>query len=268
MSAALQCVALLLFVSCQCPGLVSADAGGATVAALRRLREAVARHDVDEVNRVLRGQSLQRQLAFRAPSPLYWVANERTDSEDLLRITQALLDYFGESNYDYDRFHPLTRAARHHLGGVMAVLLNWPGTIKEVHARYLWCEDLLSLPESVRVIITPESPRCFREFIRVVDSEESELAKAARQHQRGAEDAVVEEFDWSNPFLNPPPGQKPNMKHFVMNPRAFVDFFEAVAYYFLGEWPPFYTTVYSAIVFAFNFLACVVFFGASRRRRR
>ncbi|ESL11752.1 hypothetical protein TRSC58_00490 [Trypanosoma rangeli SC58] len=266
MSVVLQCVVFLLLLACQYSGLVSGNEG-ATFAALRRLREAVAQHDAEEVNRVIRDQLLQRQLAFHAPSPLYWVANEKTESENLVRITHILLDHFGDSNYDYDRYHPLTRAARHHLAGVMATLLRWPSTIKEVHARYLWCEDLTSLPESVRVVITPESPRCFRDFVRVVDFEHSELAKAARQHQQGAEDAVVEEFYWSNPFLSPPPGKKPTMKHFVMNPRAFVDFVGAISYYLWGEWEVFYIIIFSVIIVTFNCATCAVLVAAWRKRR-
>ncbi|RNF11868.1 hypothetical protein TraAM80_00704 [Trypanosoma rangeli] len=266
MPVVLQCVVFLLLLYCQSSGLVSGDER-ATLTALRRLRAAVAQHDVEEVNRVIRDHSLERQLAFRAPSPLYWVANEKTESENLVRITQILLDYFGDSNYDYDRYHPLTRAARHHLAGVMATLLKWPSTIKEVHAKYLWCEDLTSLPESVRVVITPESPKCFRDFARVADYEHSELAKAARQHRQGAEDTVVEEFDWSNPFLSPPPGKKPTLKHFVMNPRAFVDFVEAILYYLWGEWELFYSIIYSVIIVAFNCATCAVFVAAWWRQR-
>ncbi|PWU98163.1 hypothetical protein C4B63_13g142 [Trypanosoma cruzi] len=257
---------LLLLVFCQFFCFVSAD-DGATRAALRRLREAVTQHDVEEVKRVIRDKSLQPSVALRTPPPLYWVANERTDSENLARITQILLDHFGESNYDYDMYHPLTRAAHHHLGGVMATLLNWPDTIREVHAKYLWCEDLASLPESVRVVITPESPKCFRDFVRVVEFERSELTAAARRHRRGAENVAVEEFEWSDPFLSPPPGKKPSMKHFVMNPRAFADFAEAITYYFLGEWAPLFTFIYSAIVLTFGCMACGVYFVASRRGR-
>lgn len=260
---------LLLLLLSPCSALVPGDDVNVEVA-LERLRAAVRQHDVDEVERILRGGSLRRLKTHQGPSPLFWVANEEVDSDDLARIAQLFLDHFGESNYDYDRYHPLTRAVYRGLTRVVDTLLDWPDTIREVHAKYLRCKDLNALPRSLRVVLTPDSPKCFQDFYRVVKVERSELAAAAarlhKQREQRRKKTGAADFDWSNPFLSPPPGKKPPKGHLVMNPQAFRDFSEAVVYYFLGEWSLVCTTAFTVIVVLFWCLTCGVFLSAARRR--
>ncbi|KEG12204.1 hypothetical protein DQ04_01901100 [Trypanosoma grayi] len=257
----LQTFLLLIVLLCS---QVTAAADADHKAALLRLREAIAHHDVAEVRHIIDEGTVKPQIAYRMPSPLYWVVIEQVDSENLARITQLLLEHFGESNYDYDRHHPLTLAVRHHLSRVVTTLLNWPGTVKEVLAKYLRCEDIRHLPRSVKVVVTHDSHTCFRNIARMVEFEHSELAQAMRHHQRTGEEATPKEFEWSNPFLTPPPGRKPPTKELVMNPRAFQDFSEAVMYYFLGEWGSVYNLTFKAIILAFWLLTCGVFGAAVR----
>ncbi|KAH9582235.1 hypothetical protein LSM04_008022 [Trypanosoma melophagium] len=232
--------------------------------AVEGFKKAVSEHDVKEVQRILHDSTLKTQLAKSVPTPLFWVVNEEIDSKSLARITLLCLENFGDSNYDYDRHHPLTLAVRHHLTHVIAMLLEWPDTIKEVLAKYLWCEDLTFLPQSITVILSPDSPACFRNFARVVDYDQSKLVAEMRKKEE-TKQVTSKEFDWSNPFLTPPLGERPSSKYFVMNPRAFNDFCEAVGYYFLGAWDPMYVILYYVICVVSCFLACGVFVAAARR---
>ncbi|ORC93190.1 uncharacterized protein TM35_000025160 [Trypanosoma theileri] len=255
---------LLLLLTWHSEIVSSAQTDAGVRDAVEQFKKAVSDHDVKEVQRILHDETLRKHLENSVPAPLFWVVNEVVDSKELARIALLCLENFGDSNYDYDKHHPLTIAVRHHLTHVIVMLVEWPETIREVWAKYLWCEDLALVPETVTVILHPDSSACFRNFARVVNYDQSKLM-AEKQIKDEMKKTASTEFDWSNPFLTPPLGKLPSSKYLVMNPRAFNDFSEAVSYYFLGSWDSMYVILYYIICMVLCPLACGVFVAAARR---
>nr|CCC93625.1 conserved hypothetical protein [Trypanosoma congolense IL3000] len=232
------------------------------------LREAIKAGDVARVKLLLSDNNLLTALKDYEPSPLYWVVDEKLDSRKLAKIMQLLLERLGEVGKDYGRYHLLTRAVHNHVHHVVDVLLRWPGTIKEVLAKYLTCDDVGHVPKDVTVVVSPHSRDCFYNFPRTVAYEQSQLAAVIRDlHRRRqkleeALDPAAAKVDWKNPFLIPPEGMKPPMDQLVMNPRLFADFSEALVYYFLGEWMFPFGQLYYLFILLFAlpvmYLMCVV----------
>nr|CCC51417.1 conserved hypothetical protein [Trypanosoma vivax Y486] len=222
------------------------------------LREAVSQHDSFTVKQMIVNTGLKLQMAYYTPPPLYWVASETIDSSELANITHILVTHLNESNYDFGRYHPLTCAVHNRLARVVEALVSWPDTIREVHARYLNCDDLDYIPESVTVVVTLHSRDCFKNFPRTVEYVKSHLASAyQRYHERSGTPLTSsgEKSVWTDAFASSQRGRRPPGDRLVMNPRAFDDFLEAMTYYLLGEWSGACTLIF---YLASGLVGCVV----------